>query len=740
MDKDTIFSKKISIFGMTFVLFKKKEMTIQEIESACIRITESLNRGALKTAFDALQNLIYASEESVYQEKLEKLQQTYRYMLGYYIEGSDDPMRERIYADMKTGMYELTDRLRHKLLSDISPQTYYTVRRSLSGEQTDLNLMITEARTAYEIEDTNSYEEAVNRLFKTVWATDFLPKKSADIVREALTNECFPLEAKSQIVSALLLGLQSSFDKEKLHLLFDAAVVDDEKTRVRAFIAICLTLYTYRQRTEFYPDIRQRLDALAETTDFKSLLLTIILRFILSRETEKVTHKLQEEIIPEMIKLSPKINPNATWGDFITEFTNDEMNPEWKNDMTSDDKLSKWIQEYGEMQEEGIDVMHSTFIHLKHFPFFREVGNWFLPFSIKHSMLGNKEEIGMATLDTLLQASFMCDSDKYSLFFSLLQIPETHRKMMLDQLDSQIGQMNEQQAQEMKNRQTKAENIISLYIQNLYRFYKLYPRHTDFEDIFNWKLDFHNLNILKPYLSDSETLLQIAEFYLRKGYFEDALTIYEQLIGQGENNEMIYQKTGYCKQMNGDLQGALQEYLRSEMLNPNSKWVIRRIAGCYRALKQPEEALKYLLRYDESEPDNLFVLLNIGHCYLEEKNYNDALKYYFKVDYLYPDSNKAQRAIAWCSFLIGKYDQARNYYRKILEQKPQTQDFLNAGHTEWAVQNIKGAIELYQQAIHTAEDFNRFEQLFDNDIPDLIQAGIKKTEIPLLMDQLRYSM
>ena len=182
------------------------------------------------------------------------------------------------------------------------------------------------------------------------------------------------------------------------------------------------------------------------------------------------------------------------------------------------------------------------------------------------------------------------------------------------------------------------------------------------------------------------------------------------------------------------MEGALRDYLRSEMLNPESPWLLRRIAGCYRTLKQPEEALKFFLRYDTISPDNLSVLMNIGHCYSEQKDYKEALRYYFKVDYLSPDNRKAQRAIAWCSFLSGKYDQARNYYRKVLEDEPQAQDFLNAGHTEWAVQNMKGALELYKQSVYAAGNFKAFQELLKEDIPDLIRAGIK------LMDQLRYSL
>ena len=712
-------------------------MTIQEIQTACARTTEALDRGALKTAFDTLQGLIAGSQTYTYQNKLDELQETYQYMLRYYIEGSGDPMQEQIYAGIRTQTYELTDRLRHELLADISPATYYAVRRTLMLQPVETGTLLKQTPLYAEAGETESYEASVNRLFGHLWTTTFLSQEIVVAVREALADAHYPSAAGSQIVSALWLGLQETFDKEKLLLLFDAASsTSDETIRIRALIAICLTLYTYRRRIAFYPEMERRLGLLAEAPDFKRLLLTIILRFILTRETEKVSHKLQEEIIPEMMRLRPKINPGASWSDLITELSGDEMNPEWKSD-----KLSKWLEEYTEMQEEGIDVMHSTFIHLKHFPFFREIGHWFLPFSTEHSALKDEVNTGVGTLDTLLQASFMCDSDKYSLYFSLLQIPESHRKMILHQLDGQINQMNEQQTRELKNRLTKAENIIGLYIQNLYRFYKLYPRHSDFDDIFNEKLDFHHLAMLKPYVSDTETLSQIAEFYLRKGYFEDALTIYNSLIEQGAGDEMLYQKSGYCRQMTGDIQGALRDYLRSEMLNPESQWLIRRIAGCYRTLKQPEEALKFFLRYDQREPDNLSILMNIGHCYLEQKNYHEALKYYFKVDYISPDNGKAQRAVAWCSFLIGKYDQARNYYRKIIDgQQPQAQDFLNAGHTEWAVQNMKGALERYKQSVAAAGDFKAFQELLKEDIPDLIRAGIKPSEMPLLMDQLRYSL
>ena len=301
--------------------------------------------------------------------------------------------------------------------------------------------------------------------------------------------------------------------------------------------------------------------------------------------------------------------------------------------------------------------------------------------------------------------------------------------------------MIQQNKEELISKRGKLEIITSQFIQDLYRFFKLYPSHLDFNDIFAMPLDFHNLEILKPYITDEESLTSIAEYYLRKNYFNDALVIFNRLLETKQNSDILFQKIGYCKQMEGDLKGALEAYLRADLLNPDSKWVIRRIAGCYRSLKQPEEALKYYHRYEVLNPDNLSVQISIGHCHLELKNYNEALKCFFKVDYLDSKSHKAWRQIAWCSFLTGKYDQARNYYKKILEHQPNTQDLLNAGHTEWALQNIKGALSHYRNAVRLEDDdFNKFLELFNQDIPDLLIAGIEEADVALMLDELRYTL
>jgi len=716
-------------------------MTLQEINKAYNRIIGSLDSKELKNAFDSIQSLISGSREISFQDKLNELQDTYKYMLRYRIEGAKDPMQEQIYNRIQTSSYELADRIRNKALAIESPLAFYSRRRSLQVQPNvtfeNLHLQLSKH---YATGNRAEYDAMLIVLFNKIWVSDPFTIEEAAVIKNILFDNELPFTAGCQIVSALMLGLQAAFDPEKLMLLFDAANHENEEIKVRALISILLTLYVYRKRTALYPQITNRLDALSETPGFTKAIRTITLRFILARETEKITRKLQNEIIPEMMKLSPKISNKINLKDITPEQLGEEMNPEWEN-IFADSSLGKKMEEFSELQQEGADVMHSTFVHLKSFPFFRELSNWLLPFTTEHSSFGdrfNQNNGEKLMLDSMTLAAFMCNSDKYSLYFSMMQLPEEAKKMMMNQFDSQATEMIQQNKEELISKRGKQEAITGQYIQDLYRFFKIYPGHLDFNDIFTMPLDFHNLSILRPYISDEESLSSIAEFYLRKNYFSDALTIFNQLAETNQDSDILFQKIGYCKQMNDDLQGALDAYLRADLLNPGSKWVIRRIAGCYRSLKEPEEALKYYRRYEKLNPDNLSITISIGHCYLELRNYSEALKCFYKVDYL-DGNNKAWRPIAWCSFLTGKYDQARNYYKKILSNQPNTQDLLNAGHTEWALQNIKGAIEFYRQAVEKENrDFYKFQEEFNQDIPDLIVAGIEDTEISLMMDQLRY--
>ena len=728
---------------MAYHLLYLEYMTAQEITTYYNRIIGSLDNKELKNAFDALLSLIAGTKEYLFTDKVTELHNTYKYMLRYRTEGIKDPMQQRIYNNILISAYELSDDIKNKIQTREAPAYYYSRKRVADhtppASYKELSDILQLSEGANEVR----FDEALAALFQKVWISDRLSPEDSSSLQSLVRDEGITYITVCQIVSALTLSLQFLFDEKKLMLLFDAANQTNDEIRIRAIIGILLTLYVYRKRISLYPKIQERLDELAEEPGFVPLLRTIILKFILSRETEKISRKLQNEILPEMMKLTPKLNKKLNLQDPAADPFNTEMNPEWQNEMKNSGLEDK-LKEFTELQMEGADVMHSSFIHLKSYPFFSEIGNWFLPFMSGHSAItGNKlfNEKDTILLETLTGSSFICNSDKYSIYFSMMSIPSDQRAMIANQLSGEAAEFMKQKKEELDSRLKKEETIIGQYIQDLYRFYKIHPHHLSFDDIFSFPLDFHNLPVIKPYISDTESLRILAEYYLRKEYYDDALVLYNRLSENMPTDAVLFQKIGYCLEMTQSYVTALEAYLHADLLDGNSKWTLRHIGKIYRSLSQADKALPFYKRLESMDPENLSVQINIGHCYLELKDYSEALKYFFKADYLNGKSSKAWRPIAWCSFVTGKYEQAQNYYRKILDNNPTDQDFLNAGHTEWVLKNVKEAIRLYVQAVHCDNgNFHKFNEQFRQDIPELLSAGIEDQDIPLILDQIRYKL
>lgn len=720
-------------------------MTPQEISKYYHGIIYSLDSKELKNAFDSIRNLITETKEFSLQDKLNELCDTYKYMLRYRTEGIKDPMQKQIYHNLLVSTYELADELKHKALVRDSSLIYYSRRRILQhGINTSYHDIYNQLSINYEIQNNITFDANISMLFNKLWVSDPLTQEDHNTLQTIIKDTSIPYIVACQIVSALTLSLQASFDEEKLTLLFDAANHNNEEIKIRAIIGILLTLYIHRKRIYLYTKIDERLAELSEQPGFLPLLRTIILKFILSRETEKITRKLQNEILPEMMKITPQLNKKLNMQDFTSEVASNEMNPEWQNKLENSGLADK-LKEFTELQMEGADAMHSSFIHLKSYPFFNETGNWFLPFTSQHSAITSNisfTEKDNFILESLTGSSFICNSDKYSIYFSMMSIPAAQRAIIAGQFNGEAAEMMQQSKEELNSKRQKSEIIISQYIQDLYRFYKIHPHHLDFEDIFALPLDFHNLPPLKPYISDTESLTILAEYYLRKEYYQEALILFTNLSKRNLTEAILFQKIGYCLEMTNDYPIALENYLHADLLEANSKWTLRHIAKLYRNTSHPEKALSYYKRLETIEPDNLSVQINIGHCYLELKNYSEALKCFFKVDYLDNKSHKAWRPIAWCSFVTGKFEQAQKYYEKILSNNPNEQDYLNAGHTEWALQNIKATLKLYIYSIRERENgtIYKFIEQFNQDLPDLLSAGIKEEDIPLLLDQLRYQL
>ncbi|MDE6578364.1 MAG: tetratricopeptide repeat protein, partial [Muribaculaceae bacterium] len=335
----------------------------------------------------------------------------------------------------------------------------------------------------------------------------------------------------------------------------------------------------------------------------------------------------------------------------------------------------------------------------------------------------------------------MCDSDKFSFAFSLNRMPKEQRRMISERMNNEMGQLKEI----MDERKgiagiTGISAEVTRFTRNLYRFFKLFRRKGDFPDPFENPIDFRSLPYLSDILSDKEILNIVGEFYFKRGYYEEALPILLTLEKSNEDGALFWEKIGYCYNALKDMNNALIWYRKAELINPDSLWLIKKLALTNRILNRSLEAAEYYTKALEKDPDNFKLLISAGNCFLEADRIDEALQKYYHADYIKPDSLSAKRAIAWAELLNGRIEKSLDAYNRIIASGEATSnDYLNAGHACFLAGNLKEAVNHY---LKCARDKNygirQLEKSFAEDIPVLEKAGGNINILNIILDKVRY--
>jgi len=744
-----------------FVVIKAKNMTVAEVSKLYDRIINQILHFNLKEAFSNLGYLIQLNGFGMAYDQLTEMENNYRYMLKYRLEGYPDPEREKVAFKLQKSALELTDNSFHQWMTKNSSDYYYDRIRvdktsdsdsfpqlilnlKESGEKLTMVELVEDnySRNSQQTQVTRLRERTNIRIFNKVWISNPWKEEDRQFMAEMFNDPLLYDNEKALFVSSVLLSLQKRIDYEKLILLIDLCSHEQAEVSQRALVALVLSLFIYDSRIALYTDIKLRLAAAMEDPLLQESLIRVFYQLVRSKDTENVTKRMQDEILPEMTKFGSSIQDKIR---NESDEASDEFNPDWKNMMENTD-FSVKMQEFSDMQMEGIDVYMSTFSSQKSYPFFQEMTNWFLPFYTSHTSLAdlfnNNSLDGVSVLGAVLKSDYLCSSDKYSFCFNILQIPATYRSTMANQLGADSEAYDEIKKAEMSmNSHFKMEQTSNRYIQDLYRFFNLFNRKRDFINVFALPLDFHNTKCLGPYLKSEKALRRIGVLYFKNNNFNQALEVQNMLIALHPTDADLHQKKGYCLQQLGQKNLALEAYLQADLIESNSIWTLKRIAACYRLLKNPVKALEYYRRAEALDPGKLVLTMNIGHCLVEAGDFAEALKFYFKAEVLSDESPKTWRPIAWCSFMCKKYEQAEKYYEKILKFKPGVEDYMNAGHLEWCKGLPKKAIELYKRGIRATHTvLPDFLELFNKDINELIRHGVNPEEISSVRDELLYEL
>ncbi len=736
-------------------------MNINQIHTTYVLTLDFLIEAKLKKAFENLKLMVDELQLGSFTDKYLELEQNYRYLLTYYVDGYEDHERKIVYNKLISNTFVLSCDLREELLFRNSTNFEYTQQRYfphtkhyITSSELLISLQYYHSHTALiaKLEDTHAvelnrlrsnYETALVELFKVYWLNSKFSEDEISVFNQIIQNESSDKIEKQIIISAITLNLWRKFDEKKLMMLVDCCDSAQPEIKQRALVGLCFILARYNRFLAYFPSLRNRLVLMSDNNQLLEYFKNIIIQIIATAETDKISKKLRDEILPEIMKISPLLKDKMEAENLLKSDEWGEENPEWA-DFLEDSGISDKLQELTDLQMEGADVYMSTFSMLKSFPFFNEVSNWFLPFDSRFSVV---KELFVNEDTTILNAfignNAMCNSDKYSFCLSILQMPEQQRNMLKKSFKMESEQLEEMVKDEvLLNPGLHAKNLSKQYIQDLFRFFKLFPQKLDFDDMFGSALNLHQTFLFELLSANSDLKKNIAEYYFSKNHYLQAIDLFEEIrLEDDKPNALLFQKLGYSYQQSSQLLKALDIYQKADLIQPDHLWTIRKIALCYRLCGNHEKALQYYQHADFIKPDQESILMQIANSLVQLKRHKEALKVYFKLDAEKEENKKVWKAISWCAFVTGNFAQAGYYSEKLIENKPDSQDYINAGHIEWCKGKTKEALKYYTRSLSFYQNNTKeFYDIMLQDKPHLIANGIDENDFPLLLDELSYRL
>ncbi len=736
-------------------------MKTSEINRKYDNVCKLIHRQRIADAIVLIRQMINDAGREYLFGELNALQENYERLLKHSFSETQDPERDSVYRYLRRAILEMADHLREEMLMEAgSGNVYWQKKEFLKHKGSErleamqilekltfddaLSGLLKDVRVG-DADDTTRREKILGNIFHIIWLSDKYSEGEIRLLEAVCDSKKLPWHDKALVVSALSLSLLRYFDVNKFNLLF--RFVEEQQTFVweRAMIGLFVCFLKYNDRYGLYPVLEEKTIALQSFPEIEQHIEAILIQFTKSRETEKVKKKWEEEILPEIMKMRPRIEEKLDLDNIFTDLPEEEKNPDWETVFEDAPDLLNKLQELTEMQMDGMDVFISAFSRLKHFPFFREISNWFLPFYAENPVIqpavkDQGKGIDLSPLvEKLENTYFMCNSDKYSFCLNLEMVPEQQKSVMMNMLNAEMEQISElEKDQELLGGLARTRSVYTQYFQDLYRFYKLHPWRKEFDDVFDMDMDLHETCFVNHLVSDRKTIRNIAEFLFDKHFYGDALNIFLSILEKDKSNIELFEKIAFCYEKTGDFSSACDYYQKADLIETGRLWIVKKLAWCYKYLNKWGKAIQYYRQAEKMDPEDMRTQANIGQCLIHLEKYEEALDYYFKVEVLAPENHKIRRPLAWCSFLLGKFDTARDYLERLLANEPGNHyDLMNLGHVFWCQGDPGKAFRQYTKSIVAWKSIRDFETSYNDDRKHLARHGIQDMDMDLMLDYLK---
>lgn len=610
-------------------------MNVKEIYSL---IGEGMMGVVMRMLKSELDNMPYELQNRF--ENVEMLvRQYYRY---------DDKSMD---AKVRREVLELADDIHENLAMKSAIKYEYAIRRNW---HIDNDTLVAALSADYEIDKSLSAELDARLivLFRQIWLSDVLDANAVKMLKEFMTAEG-NVFARKMAAGAMMLRCIRHYDVRLVEILMTCSFAE-------AYVAVVMITMTCRERINC-DFMSLELFSRYMTDDNSEKCALVYDNVMRTFETSNIASVMRDKIFPIVREQGMQFKDSGN----VQLFDENGLNPEWE-DRLEESGVMDSMRKINDMQLSGADIHYESFQMMKSSPFFMETAHWFFPFDIRYHQLADmgERDDGLGDLPKLLN---LCDSDRYSLFIMLKGMGVGGLGEALKNLG--IGNYDEVREQLGNDEKWKETSKISFStevrfaVMNLYRFYNLAPNHSDmtspFEHVYLPELSRIDRIMMPPAIryKAALTLFKAREWYMAHGYF---MTVADDFVAE---DNLIYQKMGYCNEKMDFWHRAVEEYEKSDVMVPDDVWTLRHLAFCHEWLRNDDIAAEIYRKVLELDKDSVVAIDNLTNIYLNNRYYVKAKPLLYEMEYRRGEMTDSRR-LGYCLFMMKERAEALKYLDK----------------------------------------------------------------------------
>ena len=716
--------------------------------SALDIVYEWLLKRNLSEALQAMEGYFSSYSGPQEADRLYAIKADFQLMLDYWKRGFKDPQLPNLYDSLLRRLYVLyadaamSYQIKHSVyLSNIHARlsisthdwTVQMLKEALeeyvaAGAMLALELEHKQAEKKKELH--RKHHQLIADWFDRIRLSAVWSEGQAYAMEEILLSPTIDTNDQQVLISAIMLATLNHFDIAKFKLLLSVyRRATDTAVRQRALVGWVLAL----QNDIFlylYDEERKVLDEILEDKNVCQELVQLQHQIILCINAEKDNQTIQREIMPDLLKNSDfRVTRNGI-EEVEDHSLDDILHPDEEERRM--EQVEESFQRMQEMQKQGSDIYFGGFSQMKRFSFFQEICNWFVPFYIDHPGIADVAEKFQKNsfLQSLMKAGPFCHSDKYSFVLAFNQVMNHIPKNLWEMMERGEASVTEV----LKEESRSAAYIRRIYLQDLYRFFRLYPYRSEFcnpfEDyryLFLSKKVFSRTHV-EPYFND------VAAFLIKQKRMQEAGMVLDN-CGEARCDFRHYMMCGYLNQhvyydFGGD-KDALFCYQKALELEPGNE---KALQGYARALFEEKRYEEALTAYDQLlalQPDKKSYLLNRAVCLTNLKRYADALKDLYRLNFESSEDMTVNRVLAWTLTCDEKYEQAEKFYSSLLTDHTLPDDLLNYGYCLWLGGHVDEAADCFHRYLKETEQKKNY--IIENELELLLEKGVTEPEMQMML-------